>query len=472
LAIEIRNGTVIAWNGTRHEVIDPGVVVFEGSKIIFVGSAYDGNSDEIIDASGRLVIPGLINSHLHVTDTPYTQGYLEDIGDRDPAGSATNLVSLYKVLPEVRHATDPEAQVAAAECAFAELARTGSTTVVELGYDGEIGGDGDIAITEQVADVAGRIGLRCYSGPRYRTRHYGQNSDGTIFYKDYPDRGRRRFEACIEFCEQWNGRFGDRLRTMLAPGQIDTCDAELLRDTRRTADELHLPIQLHAGQSKNEFQRIGATENRTTVEYLEGCGLLGPDFIIGHGQIISGDGDASSMAAHEIVALRDSQTTICHLPWVKARRGNVINSIQKYKDLGIRQCLGTDTFPFDLFNDMRMAAVVCKIVEKAADAAPSEDVFAMATTGGADALGRPDLGRLAPGCRADIVMVRIDTPKAAPVYDPFKFLVLSATGEDIDRVIVDGHTIVQTGEVQTLDVPAAVRRLNDASKRVWARLDL
>jgi cytosine/adenosine deaminase-related metal-dependent hydrolase len=69
-------------------------------------------------------------------------------------------------------------------------------------------------------------------------------------------------------------------------------------------------------------------------------------------------------------------------------------------------------------------------------------------------------------------MVRIDTPKAAPVYDPFKFLVLSATGEDIDRVIVDGHTIVQTGEVQTLDVPAAVRRLNDASKRVWARLDL
>ena len=75
------------------------------------------------------------------------------------------------------------------------------------------------------------------------------------------------------------------------------------------------------------------------------------------------------------------------MPWIKARRGGVINSIQKYKDLRIRQSLGTDTFPFDLFNDMRMAAVVCKIVENAADAAPSEDVFAMATTGGADALG-------------------------------------------------------------------------------------
>lgn len=472
MTTEIRNGTVIAWNGTAHHVIDPGAVVFNGNEITFVGSEYDGHADNIIDAAGRIVMPGLINSHLHVTDTPFTQGYLEDIGDKGPAGGATNLVSLYKVLPEVRHATDPDAQVAAAECAFAELVRTGSTTVVELGYDYEIGGNGDITATERVANVAGEMGLRCYSGPRYRTRHYGQKSDGSIFYEDYPDQGRSRFEACVEFCKNWNGRFDDRLRTMLAPGQVDTCDAALLKETRWVGDALKLPIQLHAGQSPNEFQRVGATENRTTVEYLEECGLLGPDFIIGHGQVMSGDGDMNSMAVHEVAALRDSQTTICHLPWVKARRGGVINSIQKYKDLGIRQSLGTDTFPFDLFNDMRMAAVVCKIVEHAADAAPSEDVFAMATTGGADALGRPDLGRLAAGCKADIVLVRVDTPKAAPVYDPFKFLVLTANGEDVDRVIVDGETIVENGTVQTLDVSAAVNRLNEASKRVWARLDL
>ena len=217
---------------------------------------------------------------------------------------------------------------------------------------------------------------------------------------------------------------------MLAPGQVDTCDGDLLKKTREVADELHLPIQIHAGQSPNEFRRVFEFESRTTVEYFEDCGLLGPDFIIGHGQIMSHDGDMNSMSPHEIVALRDSQTTVCHMPWVKARRGGVINSIHKYKNLGIRQSLGTDTYPFDLFNDMRMAAVVCKIVEHDAEVAAAKDVFAMATTGGADALGRPDLGRLAPGCRADIVLVRIDTPKAAPVYDPFKFLVLAATGDD------------------------------------------
>lgn len=472
MTTEIRNGTVIAWQGGQHVVLSPASVVFDGNTITFVGEDYDGTADEVVDATGRLVIPGLINSHLHVTDTPFTKGYLEDIGDKTIKGAPTNLVSLYKVLPNVRHATDPDAQVAAAECAFAELARTGSTTVVELGYDYEIGGNADIAITERVAEVGGRSGLRCYSGPRYRTRHYGQSTDGSIFYEDYEDRGRSRFDACVRFCEEWNGRYDDRLRTMLAPGQVDTCDEELLRKTREVADALTLPVQIHAGQSPNEFRRVGTTESMTTVEYMEACGLLGPDFIIGHGQIMSHDGDMNSMAGHEVAALRDSQTTVCHMPWVKARRGGVINSIHKYKELGIRQSLGTDTYPFDLFNDMRMAAVVCKIVEHAAEVAPAQDVFDMATIGGADALGRPDLGRLAPGCKADIVLIRIDTPKAAPVYDPFKFLVLAATGEDVDRVIVDGNAIVENGVVRTIDVPDAVNRLNDASERVWARLDL
>ncbi len=465
---EIRNGTVIAWIGGRHRILDPGIVVFEGNGIVFVGAEYDGEAGETIDATGRLVMPGLINSHLHVTDTPFTKGLLEDIGDA--RGGAQNLVSLYSVLPTVRHATDPDAQVAAATCVFAELARTGSTTVVEMGYDFEIGGDGDIAVTKRVAEIAGQSGLRCYSAPRYRTRHYGMNPDGTVFYEDYPGGGRARFESCVEFCTQWNGRHDDRLRTMLAPGQVDTCDAELLKATRRAADEFDLPIQLHAGQSPAEYRRVGETEGRTTIEYLADCGLLGPDFIIGHGQSMTADGDMNSLAAHEVAALRDSKTTICHLPWVKARRGGVINSIQKYRDFGIRQCLGTDTFPFDLFNDMRFAAVICKIVEGAADAAPARDVFDVATIGGADALGRPDLGRLAAGCRADIVLVRIDTPKAAPVYDPFLFLVLTASGEDVERVIVDGETIVRGGEVLTLDVPAAVRRLNEAGRRVRARL--
>jgi len=472
MRVVIQNGTVIAWADGRHAVLEDAVVVFEGDEIVFVGNGYDGVVDQTIDATGRLVIPGLVNAHLHVTDTVYTKGHIEEVGSSSAQASAQNFVALYKILPAVRKATDAEAQVAAAECAFAELARTGSTTVVELGYDFEIGGDGDIVITERVADVAGRSGLRCYSGPRYRTRYYGQDGDAGVFYRDYPKQGRPRFEACVAFCEAWNGRYEDRLRTLLAPGQIDTCDRELLTETRRVADALKLPIQIHAGLSPNEYARVRETESKTPVELMMETGLLGPDFIIGHGQVMSADGDINSMAPHEAVALRDSRTTICHMPWVKARRGGVINSIQKYRDMGIHQCLGTDTYPFDMFNEMRMASVICKVVENSAEAGRAEDVFRMATVGGADALSRPDLGRLAVGCKADIVLVKIDTPKAAPAYDPFQFLVLAATGDDVDRVIVDGNTIVEHGDVLTIDVAAAVRSVNQASARVWGRLKL
>ena len=466
----IVNGNVIAWDGQRHFLIQSGVVVMNDATIEFVGQDHDEPVDETIDATGRLVIPGLVNAHLHVTDTLFTKGYLEETQAAAGLAVAPNYHALYTVLPEVRRASDPDAQVAAAQCAFAELARSGSTTVVELGYDFEIGGEGDIAIAGRVAEVAGSSGLRCYSGPRYRSYYYGADSQGGTFYREYGTRAEKRFEDCVEFCLAWRGRYDDRLRTMLAPGQIDTCSPELLRETRQMADRHGLPIQIHAGQSKEEFNRISATHNRTTVEFMMDTGLLGPDFIIGHGMVMSADGDHASMGAHEIAALRDSRTTVCHLPWVKARRGGVINSIDKYRQMGIRQCLGTDTYPFDLFNDMRFASVICKVVERSPSAGLATDVFHMATVGGADALGRPDLGRLQAGCKADIVTVRIDTPKAAPLYDPFQFLVHAAHGEDVDTVIVDGKTIVEGGQVKTIDVEAAVREVNRSMTRVRNRL--
>jgi cytosine/adenosine deaminase-related metal-dependent hydrolase len=468
----IENGTVIAWRDGAHRVVERGTVVIEGDSIVDVADGDIGprEGEQRIDATGMIVMPGFVNTHLHATDTLFTKGYLEESTNLGNAAQETNYGTLYRTLPAVRHAIDPEAQVIAAQCAFAELARTGCTTVVEMGYDYEVGGDGDIAVTEQVARVAIDIGLRCYSAPRYRSMHYGPAPGGKVWYRAYPDGGRRRFRDCVDFCIGWDGRHDGRLRTMLAPGQVDTCDPPMLRETRSIADAHRLPIQVHAGQSPSEYERIRSEHGRSTVEYLLDTGLLGPDCLIGHGQVMTADGDMASLTESEVAALRDSRTTVVHLPWVKARRGGVINSIHKYKRLGIRQSLGTDTFPFDVFNDMRMAATVCRIVERSAQAAPSVDVFSMATSGGADALGRPDLGRLAPGCKADVVLVRANTFKAAPRYDPFLFLVLAASGDDVDRVIVDGRTIVENGRVSAVDMAAAVARLDEAARRVRSRI--
>ena len=153
---------------------------------------------------------------------------------------------------------------------------------------------------------------------------------------------------------------------MLAPGQVDTCDADILEATRLAADRTGLPFRSTQDNRRTNTKEVLSTQGKTTVEYLRDTGLLGSDFIIGHGQCMTADGDMNSMSADEVAALRDSETSICHLPWVKARRGGAINSIQKYQDLGIHQCIGTDTYPFDLFKEMRFGAVVCKIVEASA----------------------------------------------------------------------------------------------------------
>jgi 5-methylthioadenosine/S-adenosylhomocysteine deaminase len=469
----IENGVVVAWVEGEHQVLEGAVVVFDGNQIVHVGppDAFPRSpQDAVIDATGRIVMPGFVNAHLHVTDTPFTKGYLEETLVGGATAVSASYTTLYKMLPAVRHAIDPEAQLLAAESAFAELARSGSTTVVELGYDFEVGGNGDITLTEKVAETALRVGLRCYSGPRYRSRHYGYAPGGEVWYESYGDAALKRFRDCVDFCVGWDGKADGRLRTLLAPGQVDTCDSDLLHQTREVADAHRLPIQIHAGQSPNEFRSIGQQHGLSTVQYLQQTGMLGPDVLLGHGQVLSADGNVNSLHFDELAALRDTQTTVVHLPYVKARRGGVINSIAKYRQAGIRQALGTDTFPFDMFNDMRFAATVCRIVEQSVDSAPSRDVFRMATVGGADALGRADLGRLAPGCKADIVLVRIDTFKATPAYDPFLFLVLCATGDDVDRVIVDGTTIVEQGTVLTVDQATTVARLNEAARRVRANV--
>ena len=293
----IENGSVVAWLDGRHQVLENAVVVMEEDRIIHVGSAQDlpGPDDLRINARGRIVMPGLVNTHLHVTDTMFTKGYLEESTNVSSAAKEVNYGTLYKTLPAVRHAIDPEAQVIAAECAFAELARTGSTTVVELGYDYEVGGDGDIAITEQVAQTGINVGLRVYSAPRYRAMHYGHAPGGKVWYEAYPGNGRKRFRDCVDFCAAWDGRFDGRLRTMLAPGQIDTCDPAMLRESREVADAHKLLVQVHAGQSPSEFERIRSEHGMTTVEYLLSTGMLGPDVLIGHGQVMTADGNMASL---------------------------------------------------------------------------------------------------------------------------------------------------------------------------------
>ncbi len=462
--IAIRNGKVVAWMDGAHRVLQRATVIVEGNRIVSVGE--DAAAAREIDAAGMLVLPGFVNTHSHVTDTAFTRDFLEESSGPKDYGN------LYRVLPAVRNAIDGRDACIGARLLLLEALLSGTTTIVELGYDLELAGSADLDNAREVAEIAVGLGLRCYSAPRYRRGYWRGDSAGKIGYYDYPDGGRARMDACVAICKTLNGSHAGLLRTMLAPGQVDTCDLDMLVETRRIANAAALPIQLHAGQSPSEFRRIHETRGQSTIRYMERAGLLGSDFMIGHGMFLAETNDVGTIPPDELALLAESGTSIVHLPWVKMRQGTLMNSYAKFLRAGVNVALGTDTHPLDMIHEMRVAAIGCKLAEQSQQATTAMEAFDLATVGGARALGRDDLGRLAPNCKADIVMTSLSKPRAAGYDDPIKYLVYNGDGCDVDTVMVNGEVVVRGGMPLRADPAEAVAQMNEAKARVRAKIVL
>ena len=462
--IAIRNGKVVAWVDGAHQVLQRGTVIVEGSRIVSVGE--DAPAAREIDAAGMLVLPGFVNMHSHATDTAFTRDFLEESPGPKDYGN------LYRVLPAVRKAIDARDACIGAKLLLLEALLSGTTTIVELGYDLELAGSADLDNAREVAEIAVGLGLRCYSAPRYRRGYWRGDTTGKIGYYDYADGGRARMEACVAFCKALNGSHAGLLRTMLAPGQVDTCDLDMLAETRRIATATGLPIQLHAGQSPSEFRRIRDTHGQSTIRYMERAGLLGRDFVIGHGMFLAETNDVGTIPPDEIALLADSGTSVVHLPWVKMRQGTLMNSYAKFLRAGVNVALGTDTHPMDMIHEMRVAAIGCKLAEQSQQATTAMEAFDLATVRGARALGRDDLGRLAPNCKADIVITSLSKPRAAGYDDPIKYLVYNGDGCDVDTVMVNGEVVVRGSVPLRGDLAEAVAQMNEAKARVRVKIDL
>ena len=163
-----------------------------------------------------------------------------------------------------------------------------------------------------------------------------------------------------------------------------------------------------------------------------------------------------------------SGASVAHCPNIFARRGILLQDFGKYRRLGINIGLGTDTFPHNFIDEMRWATVLCKVAAENVEATSLADVFHAATMGGAKALLRSDIGRLARGCKADLSLVDLAHPSLQPVRDPLKSLVFSGLDRPITDVFVDGNQVVSDGEVKTIDVRAVTETMNRGQQSALA----
>jgi 5-methylthioadenosine/S-adenosylhomocysteine deaminase len=279
--------------------------------------------------------------------------------------------------------------------------------------------------------------------------------DGTIEWVKRPEEGWEGFEQAVEFARSFDGADEGRIRTFLFPYQADNCIPELLQASKEAAAELDCVLKIHVAQYLLEFYEMIGRTPKTPIQFLNDVGFLGPEVSLTHTIFTTSHPWLPYPVWDEtdIDIIVNSGATVVHCPVVFARSGVALHSFSRYVQAGIPVSLGTDTTPHDMVMEMRAASLMSKLADSDGTSGLAREVFDAATLGGARALTRDDIGRLAPDAKADIVIVNTDEVHIGAVADddPIKALVYCATGDDVETVVVDGIKRVENGEVLGLD---------------------
>jgi cytosine/adenosine deaminase-related metal-dependent hydrolase len=456
MRIRIDGGVVVGWSGTSHEIIANGSVLIEGGEIKSVGTDRSQPADRVIDAAGKIVCPGFINLHVH-SQLNVGDYLLSDVTKRDYL--AANWFVFGAPLKEKVETPPAPAVAMGRRYALYSALRNGSTTVLDPG-----GGPGAM---DDYVGIVGQLGGRVFFSPPYRSHDIFTDSEGRHYYEEREDKGRPGLKRAIEFIKQFHGAHNGRVQGILNPAQAETCEPSLLRESVAAAKELDVPIHIHAGGNFREFLQILNNYRKPVVEYLAESGILGPRTTIGHMAITGGHSRVDYPRGDELKLLADSGTTVGHCPHKCAKMAFALESFDQYRDAGVNIGLGTDTYPLDIVAEMRYASLISRLVDRNAAGARPADVFNAATIGGAKALGRDDLGRLAPGAKADLVIINLRTTRYGPIRDPINALVEYGSGADVETVIVDGELVVENGRSTRIDDDELFAQAESGANRAW-----
>lgn len=443
---------IVVWNNNRHEVLENGYLGIDGGSVSGFGRTPPMHSVSVEDLGDALITPGFINIHCHPSGAaPIHKSYFEDTGSSNFYQSI-----LYEHEMALKYSDEDAEDVA--RSTLAALLLSGCTTVVDPGS----------SISERMVSLVGEMGMRAYVGAPYRSGLFRTEDGHSLVYSLDEAKGMERLAEAIELVEHYNGSHEGRVCMLLGPTMTTTCAPGVLRETRKAADRLGVGITIHAAEGLMEFQECIRRYGRTPIQLLSDTGLLGPDLIIAHAAFVSGHSRLRYPGNDDLRLLAESKSTVAHCPWVFVLRGFAVESYPRYLSEGINVGIGTDAFNLDYLQEMRWACGVGKIVERSCSVATARDAFDSATVAGSQALKRPDLGRLAPGAQADVVVFRLDSFEMAPVRDPIRNLVYSGTRHDVDQVYVQGRCLVRDGRVLGLEEKPLIRRLQEVGTGAWS----
>ena len=418
-------GDVVVTMDADMHVIEHGAVAIDDGVILAVdeADAIDAafRADETLDGAGRIVMPGLINGHSHAAMT-LLRGLADDLALMD-------WLENYIFPAEVAF-VDPEFVRIGTQLACWEMIRGGTTTFVDMYY-----------YPDTIAEVVESCGMRALVSATV----IDQQSPDAESAADSLDKG-------VGFVERWQDRH-PRVTPIFGPHANYTLNAEQLAATRSAANELGVPVSIHLSESPYEVQYAKDNYGTTSIEMLEEIGFF----------------DGPTIAAHvvwptetEIPILAERRVGVIHNPTSNMKIASGIAPVTAMLAAGVRVGLGTDgaasNNDLDMWEEMRLAAYLQKVDRMDPEALPAETVLAMATSGGADAIGLGEwTGSLEPGKRADLIQVEFDDVHHVPTYDVVSHLVYVSDEQDVASTIVDGRILMKDGRLLTVDT-ARVRK--------------
>jgi len=431
--ILIINSTILPLNPGMDELIHHGYVAIMSGKIAALGPmaelADKGGAVTIIDGRGKLVMPGLVNTHTHAPMTLF-RGMADDLP----------LMTWLQehIFPAEARSVNPEMVYWCAKLAAAEMILSGTTTVAD-GYFHE----------DRVAEAFVESGLRAVA------------AQGVI---DFPAPGVpdpvRNVEAALEFIEHWQDKSALVTPAVFCHSPY-TCSPETLHRAKETARRKKVTFFVHVAETQSEVQQAKEQHRTTPLRYLDGLGILDKDTVCVH---------CVWLEAEEIEILARTGAGVSTCPQSNMKLGSGTAPLKEMLASGIPVGLGTDGCAsnnrLDLFFEMDLCAKLHKVKDLDPTALPAQTVLRMVTLGGAEVLGlENDTGSLTPGKEADLILLDIKQPHLQPFYHP-DLLVYGASGADVSTSIIGGRLVMHNRRVLTLDVDETMIKVRKLAERL------
>ena len=434
----IENAIVITADADRTEIRDGRLVVTDG-RLVSVGAA-DGPTPpakEIVDATGMIALPGLVNVHTHTILT-MVRGVAEDMG----------FAPAYTPGVPQGHMVTPDEAVALARLGVLEAMLFGSTLINDTYVHADL-----------TLPAMGEVGLRVTACGRIHDVDFSGVSRGRWEYD--PVIGDTTLNDALALAQRHHGAMNGRLGVQLAAHAPDTCSTPFLERIRQARDDTGLIVTTHLAQSRIEVERIMERDDKTPAELLDDLGLLTDRLIAAH---------CIFMTESDIVRAGRGGINVAHIPKGNATGGTMAPTL-KLRAAGANLCLSTDNMHADMVELMRWALTVGRLqVERIDDDWQPEDMLEMATIHGARAMGLSDeIGSLEIGKKADIVLIDANRPHFAPMLDPLGNIVHVGQGRDVRHVFVDGEAVVKDGKPTKVDAAAIMSDAQAAAEALWVR---